>query len=240
MRYGAGTKLEAHAHDWAQLVFASEGVMTVRTDEGAWVVPPERALWVPPVVEHSIAMAGRVTMRTLYLAPDLVGDRLPVRPAVVQVSPLIREVILHIVERGMLRWESVADVRLAEVVVDLLAVVPAAPLELRDPRDPRALRAAERLRSGDSWEVSIEALAAAVGASRRTLERLFLRDTGLTLGRWRQQARLLRALEMLAAGDSVTQVAYGVGYQSPSAFIQLFRTHFGTTPGRYYETSSSA
>ena len=178
-------------------------------------------------------------MRTLYLAPRLVGDRLPARPAVVQVSPLIREAILHIVERGMLRWQIAADVRLAEVVVDLLAAVPAAPLELRDPRDPRARRAAECLRSADAEELSIEGLAAAVGASRRTLERLFLRDTGMTLGRWRQQARLLRALEMLAAGESVTRVAYDVGYQSPSAFIQVFRTRFGTSPGRYYQTPAS-
>ena len=240
MRYGPGTELDAHSHDWAQLVYASEGVMTVRTDDGAWVVPPERALLVPSRVEHAIAMAGRVTMRTLYLAPDLVGDRLPRRPAVVQVPPLIRELILHIVERGMLRHENAADRRLAEVVVDLLEVVPTAPLELRSPRDARAVRAALRIRSEDAEEISIDALAAEVGASRRTLERLFLRETGMTLGRWRQQARLLRALEKLASGKPVTQVAFDVGYQSPSAFIQVFRTAFGTTPGRYYESSTGS
>lgn len=240
IRYGPGTELEPHTHRWAQLVYASEGVMTVRTSDGAWVVPPERALLVPAEVEHAIAMAGRVTLRTLYLAPVLVGDRLPARPSVVQVSPLIREVILHIVERGALRADRKAEVRLADVVVDLLEAVPIAPLELPSPRDPRAVRAAERIRAQASKEISIDGLAAGVGASRRTLERLFQRETGMTLGRWRQQARLLRALELLASGEPVTRVALEVGYQSPSAFIQTFRSTFGTTPGRYYEPSRSS
>jgi AraC-like DNA-binding protein len=235
VRYDPGIELEPHAHSWAQLVYASEGVMTVRTSEGSWVVPPERALLVPPEAEHSIRMAGYVTMRTLYLEPELIGDRLAGRPIVVNVSRLIREFILHIVARGRLQRGVSADERMAVVLIDLLAAVPVAPLELRTPTDPRALRAAERIRNEATDEVSLDALAREVGASRRTLERLFQAETHMTLGRWRQLARLLRALEMLAAGLPVTQVALDVGYRSPSAFIQAFGNLFGTTPGRYFE-----
>lgn len=239
VRYDPGTELEPHAHAWAQLVYASEGVMTVRTSEGSWVVPPERALLVPAGVEHSIRMAGHVTMRTLYLEPQLVGDRLAGRPIVVNVSRLIREFILHIVACGMLQRGAAADERMAAVLVDLLEAVPVAPLELRTPTDSRALLAAERIRGEGADELSLDALAREVGASRRTLERLFQAETGMTLGRWRQLARLLRALEMLAAGTPVTQVALDVGYRSPSAFIQTFRNLFGTTPGRYFETEEA-
>jgi AraC-like DNA-binding protein len=231
--YPSGTVLEHHAHDWAQLVYASEGVMTVHTEEGTWVVPSHRAVWIPAGIDHSIAMSGWVSMRTLYIAPALVGG-LARRCCVVAVSPLLRQLILHTIAQGMLRREVPEQRRLVGVVLDQLRVVPAVPLELPMPRDARALRVAQRLREHPGAPAPLDQLARAAGASRRTLERLFQTETGMSLGRWRQQARLLEAMRLLAGGEPVTSTALEVGYESTSAFIAAFASVLGTTPGRYY------
>ncbi len=230
--YPSGAVLEAHAHPWAQLVYACEGVMTVQTGEGTWVVPSRRAVWIPGGVEHSVAMSGWVSVRTLYLVPALARP-LPERCCVLAVPPLLRELILHAIARGPLRRDVAEHRRLAGFLVDQLRALPAAPLELPLPRDPRALRAAERLREAPG-SVPVGALARAAGASRRTLERLFRKETGMSLGRWRQQARLLEAMRLLAHGEPVTSIALEVGYESPSAFIAAFKAALGTTPGGYY------
>ena len=231
--YASGTVLEHHAHDWAQLVYASEGVMSVHTEEGTWVVPSHRAVWIPARVGHSIAMSGWVSMRTLYLLPGLAGA-LARRCRVVTVSPLLRHLILHAIAQGVLRREVPEHRRLIAFLLDQLRELPAAPLELPMPRDPRALRVALRLREDPGEPAPPDELARAAGASRRTLERLFQHETGLSLGRWRQQARLLHAMRLLARGESVTSTALEVGYESTSAFIAAFSSVLGTTPGRYY------
>jgi AraC-like DNA-binding protein len=232
--YGPGTVLERHSHRWAQLVYASEGVMRVETEDGVWVVPSHRAVWIPASVGHAIAMSGQVSMRTLYLAPALIAG-LPERCCVVEVSPLLRELVLHAVARAPLRRGQPEHERLVAFLLDQLAVLPVVPLELPMPRDPRALRVATRLRADPGAAQGLDTLARSAGASRRTLERVFRKETGIPLGRWRQQARLLHALDLLARGDAVTSVALEVGYESPSAFIAAFTDAFGTTPGRYYQ-----
>lgn len=231
--YSSGTVLEHHTHDWAQLVYASEGVMSVHTDEGSWVVPSHRGVWIPAGVRHSIAMEGRVSMRTLYIAPRLVGT-LPPHCSVVTVSPLLRQLILHTIAKGMLRRDVPEHRRLADFLLDQLRVLPAVPLELPMPRDARALRVAHQLREDPGGTMPLDQLARSAGASRRTLERLFQKETGLALGRWRQQARLLHAMRLLARGEPVTSTALEVGYESTSAFIAAFSEVLGTTPGRYY------
>jgi AraC-like DNA-binding protein len=110
------------------------------------------------------------------------------------------------------------------------------PLDLPMPRDERALRIARVLREKPAaGDASLRTLARRTGASTRTLERIFIAETGLTLGRWRQQARLLRAVTLLAAKTPVTDVAFEVGYASPSAFIAMFRAVLGTTPSKLFE-----
>jgi AraC-like DNA-binding protein len=232
--YPSGTILDRHSHPWAQLVYAFEGVMTVETGQGAWVVPAQRAVWIPGGVGHSIAMSGWVSMRTLYLTPDL-ARALPGRCCVVAVAPLLRELVLHAVARGPLRADVAEHRHLVDCIVDRLRELPAAPLELPVPRDERALRVALRLREEPGLAESVDALARAAGASRRTLERLFRKETGMSLGRWRQQARLLEAMRRLARGEAVTSIAPEVGYESPSAFVATFKSVLGTTPGRYYK-----
>jgi len=237
--YPSGAVLPAHAHDWAQLVFASEGVMSIQTEDGTWVVPSHRAVWIPAGVKHSVAMSGWVSMRTLYIVPQLVAA-LPRRCGVIGVSPLLRHLILHVVAQGSLRRSVPEHRRLVAFLLDQLRVVPAVPLELAMPRDARALRVALRLREEPGDNEPIDRLARAAGASRRTLERLFQKETGMTVGRWRQQARLLHAMRLLARGERVTSIALEVGYESSSAFIAAFAAALGTTPGRYYRTHVEA
>jgi AraC-like DNA-binding protein len=237
--YPSGAVLEDHAHDWAQLVYASEGVMSVHTEDGTWVVPSHRAVWIPAGIRHSIGMAGWVSMRTLYIVPKLVGG-LARRCCVVAVSPLLRQVILHVIAQGTLRRDVPEHRRLVGFLLDQLRILPAVPLELPMPRDARAVRVAQRLRDDPGETAPLDQLARAAGASRRTLERLFQTETGMSFGRWRQQARLLYAMRLLAGGEPVTTTALAVGYDSPSAFITAFSSVLGTTPGRYYRAHGAA
>jgi AraC-like DNA-binding protein len=221
---------------WDQLVFATHGVMTVVTSEGTWVIPPQRALWLPAGVGHAVRMSGRVTLRTLFFRPRSSAGRLPRRCTAMNVSPLVRELVLHVCRLNILKRESPSDRRLAQLVIELLEKLPTEPLHVPLPADARALRAAQRfLATGGA--ASTHVVAREVGASVRTLERLFARDTTLTLGRWCRRARMTEALRLLADGASVTQTASAVGYQTPSAFVAAFRRELGTTPSQYFALS---
>jgi len=229
--YPDGWQVTEHAHRSHQLVYATGGVMTVHAGAGTWVVPTTWAVWIPAGTVHAIDIAGEVAMRTLYLAADL-GAGLPRRCRVLAVTPLLRELILHAVGRGEL-GRAGADARLTAVIRDQLRALPDAPMYLPLPRDPRAARVAARLRADPADDATLAALARGTGGSARTLQRAFVRDTGMTFARWRQQLRLLEALRRLAEGGKVTSIALEVGYDSPSAFVVAFRRLLGTTPGQY-------
>ena len=233
--YAPGAVVPPHQHPFAQLLFASSGVMTVTTEHGAWVVPPERAVWVPARVSHSIRMTGRVSMRTIYLA-DALGALAGGACCVVQVSALLRESILRAVEFAQPYREDGPEARVVAVIADEIRAAPTAPLHLPLPRDPRARRVADALRAYPGDPRTLAGWAREGGASPRTLERLFERETKLPFAAWRQQARLLRGFELLASGESVTSVALELGYETPSAFIAMFRRVLGTSPGRYFRT----
>jgi AraC-like DNA-binding protein len=234
--YEDGHVIRTHSHPWHQLVYASRGVMTVRTPGGAWVVPTNRGVWVPARTRHSIEMSGRVSLRTLYLLPSLDAS-LPDRCRVVAISPLLRELILRIVELDSLSVRRSAHAHLVAVLLDHLQVMESDPIHLPLPRDNRAKRIATVLEEEPSEKRSLMELAKIGGASKRTIERIFKLETGLGFGKWRQQLRLGHALRMLAAGDAVTSVAMDVGYDSVSAFISAFRATFGKTPGQYFRVA---
>jgi AraC-like DNA-binding protein len=211
----------------------------VTTRDGTFVVPPERAVWVPPRTEHAIRMTGAVAMRTVYLKAALAAE-LPARCCVVQVHALLRELVLSVV-RFPKRWAPRGpEARLASVLLDEIRGAAVAPLHLPLPRDPRALRVTRALHAAPDDARSLAAHARAAGASARTLARLFRRETGMGFRAWRQQLRLLRALERVAAGEAVTTVALELGYRSPSAFIAMFRRAFGVPPTRYFRLPKSA
>jgi AraC-like DNA-binding protein len=207
--------------------------MSVHTAQGTWVVPPHRAVWVPAGVTHQIEMSGSVLFQTLYLDPSL-SSQLPRDCCSVNVSPLLRELILLAVSLGMLDRAIPTQARLIGVLLDQLEVLPTIPLQLPLPRDRRALRVAAWLRENPESAESLKRLAKRGGGSVRTIERLFRTETGMTFGKWRQQLRLLRALTLLASGTPVTTAALDVGYDSTSAFIAMFKRALGTTPNRYF------
>jgi len=228
-----GHVIPRHAHPEDQLIYASKGVMTVETAHGTWVVPPLRAVWIPAGTPHSVAMSGRVSMRTLYLHPRLIRD-LPGKCFVMNVSPLLRELILHACELRKLNKKTPIHRRVIEIIVDQLRTTHSIALQLPHPSDFRAMRVVKVLLANPEKPWTLEALSENCGASRRTIERLFLAETKMTFSQWRQQLRLLRAVQLLASGESVTEAAMTVGYGSVSAFIHMFRRQLGRTPGRYF------
>jgi AraC-like DNA-binding protein len=230
--YRDGHRLDRHTHPWAQLVYAASGVMRVATPTAAWLTPPTRAIWVPGGVPHEIEMRGTVAMRTLYLAPSDPDARLAGCRAI-EVAPLLRELILHIVRIGLLDVNDEGHARMEGLLVDLLAAAETAPLELPLPRDPRARRLADRILAEPGADAALVDLARDAGASLRTLQRLFQAETRLPLETWRGRARMQQAVVALANGASVTETALEAGYQSASAFIVAFKRAFGVTPARY-------
>ncbi|WP_293678116.1 helix-turn-helix transcriptional regulator [uncultured Phenylobacterium sp.] len=230
--YRDGHVLDRHTHPWAQLVYAASGTMRVATPTAAWLVPSTRAIWVPGGTPHEILMRGTVAMRTLYLAPADPDARLTACRAI-EVAPLLRELILHIVRIGMLDVNDAGHARMEGLLIDLLAAGETAPLELPLPADPRARAFAERILAEPGAEASLTDLARGAGASLRTLQRLFLAEAGLSLEAWRGRARMQQAVVSLSAGAPVTLAALDAGYQSPSAFIAAFKRAFGVTPARW-------
>jgi AraC-like DNA-binding protein len=232
-----GHVIPEHSHPEDQLLFASKGVMTVRTKQGVWVVPPLRAVWIPAETPHSVAMSGLVSMRTLYFLPGLCRN-LPSKCFVMNVSLLLKELILHACEFPKLNKRVSMERRVVEIIVDQLKATESIPLQLPQPSDSRAVRVAEVLTANPGDQRTLEKLCKDCGASKRTIQRLFLEETRMTFGRWRQQRRLLHAMQMLASGQKVTTAALEAGYGSTSAFISMFRKQLGTTPRRYLKSGT--
>jgi AraC-like DNA-binding protein len=219
--------------EWHGLIYASAGVMSVHTASGSWVVPPHRAVWVPAGMERRIEVSAGLAMRTLYFKPGL-ATSLPRDCCVVNVPPLLRELILHTIDIGMLNRAIPSHGRLIGVLIDQLRALSTVPLQLPQPTDPRAVKVAAMLEARPGANLPLGKIARQAGASTRTIERLFRAETKMTFARWRERLRLLHALRLLAAGEAVTNVALELGYANPSAFIAMFRRALGTTPSRYY------
>lgn len=237
--FAHGHVIPEHYHPEDQLVYASAGVMTVRTSQGTWVVPAQRAVWIPARIAHSIAMSGAVSMRTIYLRARMVRQ-LPRTCCVVNVSSLLQELILHACKFPTLSRRVKSQAHLIDILLDQLETVRAIPLQLPQPADPRAVRVAEVLRRNPSDARPLDAVCKKAGASKRTIERLFQEETHLSLGKWRQQLRLMRSLQLLASGEKIIHAALEAGYSTPSAFIAMFRKTLGTTPRRYFESLPTA
>ena len=236
--YSAGHKIPLHFHDRDQLVYASRGVMTVHTSDGAWVVPTHRAVWIPEATPHTISMSGIVAMRTLYLKARL-APSMPGTCCVVNVSPLLSELILHACSCGSLSARVEEHRHLIGVIVAQLKAVQTVPLQLPNLADPRAQRLAEILIANPGNRQSLARVCRSAGASGRTMERLFQQDTGMTLGKWRQQLSLMQAMRLLGEGANVTHVALESGFSTPSAFIAAFKKSLGTTPAAYFKVPAN-
>jgi AraC-like DNA-binding protein len=220
-----------HTHEQHQLAWASSGVLTVVTDGGTWVLPPTRALLIPAGVAHETIATATSTMRSAYLHPLLCP--LPwTAPQPVAASALLAELINYLA--GQVPDEPRA--RAEALLLDLLEPVAAAIIDAPLPRDPRARQVARSLRRQPADPRTLAEWGRTVGASARTLTRLFQQETGIGFERWRRQVRLRAALPRLAAGEPVGNVARRVGYETSSAFVAAFRRETGTTPAAYFRT----
>ncbi|MBI3898952.1 MAG: helix-turn-helix transcriptional regulator [Gammaproteobacteria bacterium] len=225
-----------HKHRKGQLLYAAEGVPRIETDGGSWIVPPQRGVWLPPGFMHRIVSRRSFTLCSLYIESS--GARaLPKRCCTVAVTPLVRELLLQAAHYGGRYPKNGPQARLHAVLIDQVATLPQTPLYLPEPKDRRLRTITAALRADPAATDTLEDWATRVGASSRTLARLFTKETKLSFAMWRQQLRLLVALEALAQGRSVTAAAVDVGYQDTSAFIAMFRQALGVTPGRYFEST---
>ena len=235
--YPSGFELHEHSHDWNQLLFAARGVMTLTVTEGrrltAHVVPPTRSVWIPAGVEHRVRMDGRVDMRTLYFPPAASGLRSS-STGTLDVDALLRELILHAVELGLLRRDDGVHRALARLINERVCAADVALPSLPLPADARAARVADWVIERPHRGVGLDELGPRAGASRRTLERLFARETGLSFGRWRRRAIMLAVAARLGLGESTVEgLAVRFGYESTSALIAAFRHEIGHTPGAF-------
>ena len=230
--YREGHNLQAHTHPWAQLIYARKGLLDVEADGRIWFVPPTRAVWIPAGMAHRIAFKGEVAMRTLYVSPTR-GTGIPPRIATLEVLPLLSQLIQHIQTLQMLDPTIQEHDHLAAVLVDLIRAAPPVDMALPLPDDERAYRLATFLRDHPSDRRNLDALAREFGASLRTMQRRFGESTGMPLDTWRQKARLIHSVAILATGGSVSDAAIASGYEGTSAFVAAFRKQFGVTPGRF-------
>lgn len=236
--YRGGHAGSWHRHESACLIYPSEGAASVETEKGHWVVPPQRAVWVPAGVGHRTSMSGRTTVSSLIVDREAASG-LPEASCAIGISPLLRELIVHACTApsrpGTGEPGPVGpDARILAVILDQIRSLPAPALPLPLPRDRRLRRVVEALLEDPADNRSLEDWGRLVGASSRTLARLFRSETSMTFRAWRRHLRVLEALRRLAEGESVTNVALDVGYESPSAFVQMFRRCVGRTPGRYF------
>jgi AraC-like DNA-binding protein len=234
-RYPRGTRLDLHAHREAQLVFAAEGLMQVETPRGRWLVPPDRAVWVPARLTHAIDVLADIEMRSLYFEPRWLAARRASRllksEFVVRVQPLLRELVLAVFAEGS---DAEQVMLLAEVLVGELARAGDATTFMPMPSDPKAREVAELLLTDPADDRDLNTLAREVGVSGRTLSRLFPQQTQLTFKVWRQRARIIGAIEMLGRpGQSIKRVATRLGFSSTAAFSFAFRQVTGQTPTEF-------
>jgi AraC-like DNA-binding protein/mannose-6-phosphate isomerase-like protein (cupin superfamily) len=236
--YKKGVRLDTHMHREAQLVYAARGTMQVTTPEGRWLVPPDRAVWVPALLEHSIDVLADIQMRTLYF--DMAWLAREKRSAslaaefVVRVSPLLHQAIVALFDTGNGRERTELLIRL--VMLELHQAEDSATF-IPLPHEPRCRRAADIVLGDPTGSYAIETLAREVGTSARTLSRLFASETQLSFKSWCQRARIAAAIERLSmeAGVSVKQLASELGYASVPAFSHAFRQVTGKTPTEFAE-----
>lgn len=222
-----------HSHPKGQLLYATDGVMVVHSDAGSWVVPPNRALWMLAGLRHSVTMSGDVLMRTAYIDASKVKS-LPKESCVINVSPLLRELLVEAVKIPQTRELAGRDAMLIDLLIEEVRASSTIPLHLPTPTDARLRAICKALMERPSEASSAAALADSVGIAERTLHRLFTKETGMTFAQWREQSRLLHALRRIAEGSKVIDVALDCGYSSPSAFAAMFKRHFGVAPSAFY------
>jgi AraC-like DNA-binding protein len=229
--YPPGHLLPAHHHRRAQLLYGATGTMRVETADGTWTVPPQRAVLVPPGVEHEVRFYD-VSTHSLYLEPRAV-PWFPYRCQVVAVSPLLRELLTEAVDLAPRYPLRSRDATLLDLILHEIRRATPLALDLPLPSDPPLRRLCRDFLAAPRVDVPPEAWAAQLHISVRTLRRRFLAETGTGIAVWRRRACALYALPRLAAGEPVTEIAVELGYANPGAFTTMFRQIFGLPPSAF-------
>ena len=230
--YPPSFELDWHSHGRGQLLYAASGVAVVSTRQGAWVAPAERAVWTPPNTPHSVRMVGSVSTCGVMIdarASGFLGEA----SRVIEVSPLLRQLLIAARALPPEYDEQGRDGRLVDLLLAEVARAPVAPLAVPFPSSPALARRCHAFIERPDPHDTIDAWCEALGMGRRAFTRAFRRETGMSFGLWRQQACLLAALPRLAAGEGVTTVALDLGYDSPAAFSTMFKRLTGVSPSRY-------
>ncbi|MCP1455598.1 MULTISPECIES: AraC family transcriptional regulator [Pseudomonas] len=233
--YADATLFPMHHHPRGQFAYAASGVITVFTDVGNWVVPPQRGIWVPAQLAHSMQMRGPVTLHNTYIrkqAAQRLG--LPGQCQVLDVSPLLRQLLVQAIDVPARYAIQGRDGHLMGLLLHEIASMPALSLNAPLPTEPRLAMVCREFLTQPSLEVGIDEMARRAGMSRRTFTRHFRLHTGISYLQWRQQACLLEAIVRLGKGQPVTQVAMALGYSSSSAFTTVFKQLLGEVPSRYF------
>jgi AraC-like DNA-binding protein/mannose-6-phosphate isomerase-like protein (cupin superfamily) len=233
VNYPDGATTGWHSHPRGQLLYAIEGVMIVQSADGSWIVPPSRALWLAAGLEHNVKMSGAVKIRTVFIDATTIRH-LPVKNCVIEISPLLRELIVAAVQIPLDYLDGSRDERLMRLIVDEVRVSDVLPVHLPVPNDARIQLICDALSAQPSDTSTASQWAKRLNLSAKTVHRLFVKETGMTFAQWRDQARLLLALRRLASGERIIDVAFDCGYASQSAFTAMFRRHFGKPPSEFY------
>lgn len=229
-----GMKTDPHSHDWGQIIYASNGVMQVMAEGSIWVIPPQRAVWIPPGTVHAIKVIHTVTLRFVYFAPHVI-EGLPACCQVMAITPLMRELIAQAVTFPPLYDSHGMEGRVCRLILDCLKIAPVTPLHLPVPDHGPVQEIADFLKEHPSDKSTLSEWADRLGTTSRTLARNFKKQTDMTFGQWRQQARLLEALSRLANNQPISHIAQDLGYSTQSAFSAMFKKTLGVTPGRYFK-----
>lgn len=222
---------KVHSHDRGQLIYASQGIALVATPKMTWAVPPQQAVWVPPNVLHEVTAKDALAFRTLYFDSSMVR-RLSKECFIVDVSSLLRELILRALA-PLPEQSTTARDRIAWLIIDELSIAKVSPLSLPFPDAGRLKVVIDLLLDTPDENRPLDDLCQSAGGCSRTLSRLFVQQTGMTFGKWRERLRFIRSLGLLDNGQPVGSIAYALGYQHPSAFINMFKRQTGISPARY-------
>jgi AraC-like DNA-binding protein len=231
--YPDNFEVTPHYHRRAQFLHGGSGVMTVRTEHGAWVVPPQEAVWIPAGIEHSLRMIGPVSTCSLFVLPEMTTE-MPTTCQVFAISPLMRELLLAAVELPVDYAEKSRDGLLMALTLQELQRLQPLPLSLPFPADAKLGRRCQQFLARPDASDQIDRWADALAMSRRSFTRFFKKETGMSFAHWARQACLLAALRRLALGEAVTTVALDLGYESPAAFTTMFKKSLGVPPSRYF------
>lgn len=221
-----------HTHKRAQLLFADTGVITVTTDTASFVVPPQRAAWIPAGTPHEVQCRGRVSVHTVYVDVKAC-DGLSSTCRVLEVSGLLRELIMEVIRSSLDADVKVRDSLVIELVLNEIVAAPSIRLHVPMPQDPRLVKVCRCILDDPAQDDTLGDWAKLIGMGRRTFTRVFRKETYMSFADWRQHVRLMEALSRLASGEPVLTVSLDVGYSSPSAFSAMFRRVFGVAPRQY-------